>query len=579
MTTHPLATPSLITLAPRIAHVLAGTVAMGIGIATLLRAQVGLLPLDVLHTALAGLGGCSIGTAIIAVQGVLLTVGMALGARPGPGTLAAAVIPAVVCDHALTVLPIIDPLAPRLAMLAVGGALFAVGTAAYLGSGLGSLPRDGLMLLLHHRRGYRLAHIRITADLTCLALGTAIIGPAAATSTGALGPGSLLLALVLGPTIAQLLAWTGTIPAPPQTTPAARRRGRPRRTRHLRAGLAVCSAVLLASSGCTTAGTPTPAAGPATSGSGNAANIPDYYQAKAAAHAVARTIDPCALHDLTAARTITGHQVDELMPANNRLNQCVLRLSTGEFQATWTLYLEAGGAFDGARRRSAAPETIAGRLIYTEQADDGSGCTLARPLDDTAAITLTVRASTATPNTATTPCALGRDYLTATADRWNQPPLRSDRLTAPTLTLADLDPCDAAAALLPDFGDGAELNPSEPYQCGARPGFDTPAKRSGTQPEQITITFGVAEDPMRLVDTPSSTAEHTELAVGDRHGVASRTSSGCSTTVIWDPDTVLVADARTENPPPTYQVVTIHTETCDTAHATADKVLAKVSHR
>jgi uncharacterized membrane protein YczE len=115
------------------------------------------------------------------------------------------VIPAVTCDVLITILPVAQGTVARLLLLAAGGTCFAIGTAAYLGAGLGSLPRDGLMLALHQRRGYSPATIRIAADIACLLIGTVIIGPVPAARAGVLGVGSVLLALLLGPAIAQLL--------------------------------------------------------------------------------------------------------------------------------------------------------------------------------------------------------------------------------------------------------------------------------------------------------------------------------------------------------------------------------------
>jgi len=189
----------------RVVQVLLGTITMGSGIAVLLHAHLGLLPLDVLHTAVAIRGGWTIGGGIIAVQAVLLLCYLPLRLRPGIGTVAAAVIPAITCDMLLRVLPTTDAVVPRVGMLAAGIVLFAAGTATYLGAGLGSLPRDGLMLALHHRRGYRLSTIRVVADLGCLLAGAALLGPVPAVRSGIVGIGSVLLALLLGPAIARLL--------------------------------------------------------------------------------------------------------------------------------------------------------------------------------------------------------------------------------------------------------------------------------------------------------------------------------------------------------------------------------------
>jgi hypothetical protein len=121
--------------------------------------------------------------------------------------------------------------------------------------------------------------------------------------------------------------------------------------------------------------------------------IPEHYRADAKSFADFRSIDACAMHDTDAAMTASGDQGDEIVPDSDGLNKCTLRLAKGEFQSTWNLYLEVGATYEPYRRRQAAPETIAGRLIYIEKAEGGNGCLLARPLDAKFAIDLRVQVS------------------------------------------------------------------------------------------------------------------------------------------------------------------------------------------
>jgi len=182
-----------------------GNLIMGTAVALLLRARLGLLPLDVLHSAIAQCTGWTIGGAIIATQAVLLAAYLPARIRPGIGTVATSVIPAVVCDVVLAYFPPPTTLGVRIVLLIAGGALFAAGVALYLGSGLGELPRDGLMRALQHRRGWNFAAIRVSADVLCLVTGWLLIGPSAALTIGAVGAGSILLATGLGPSIARLI--------------------------------------------------------------------------------------------------------------------------------------------------------------------------------------------------------------------------------------------------------------------------------------------------------------------------------------------------------------------------------------
>lgn len=192
-------------MAVRLAQVAGGTALMGVAVAVLVNSALGLLPLDILHSAIGDRLGWTIGTAIIVAQALLLVLNLALGVRPGIGTIAAVVIPAVVADFTLSVLPAPTGLWVRAPGLVLGAAMFATGTALYLAAGLGALPRDGLMLAIAERTRWGLAPIRVSADLICLTSGVLIAGPARAIHTGSLGVGSVLLALALGPAIARLL--------------------------------------------------------------------------------------------------------------------------------------------------------------------------------------------------------------------------------------------------------------------------------------------------------------------------------------------------------------------------------------
>lgn len=191
----------------RVAQVIDGTVLMGAGIALLVHARLGLLPLDAWHTAIARHTGWTIGGAYLATQAVFLALYAPMGIRWGIGTIAAATVPALACDMFATMLPPTEHLLIRTGFLLAGAAAFALGAAAYLGSGLGALPRDGVMVEIARRRQTTLAPVRVTFDVASLLLGVVLIGPAAAIQLGVLGPASVVLALLLGPSISRLLPY------------------------------------------------------------------------------------------------------------------------------------------------------------------------------------------------------------------------------------------------------------------------------------------------------------------------------------------------------------------------------------
>lgn len=189
----------------RLGQVVVGTALMGAAVGMLVTAALGLLPLDVFHRAVGDRFGWTIGGAIIAVQATLLVLNLALRVKPGIGTVAAVVIPAVVADFTLAVLPAPQVVWLRVMAMLLGGAMFAVGTACYLSAELGELPRDGLMVAIARRTGWSPARIRIGADVLCLLTGVLMINPAVAVANGSLGAASVLLAVALGPSIASLV--------------------------------------------------------------------------------------------------------------------------------------------------------------------------------------------------------------------------------------------------------------------------------------------------------------------------------------------------------------------------------------
>ncbi|MEV7042839.1 hypothetical protein [Amycolatopsis sp. NPDC051061] len=230
-------------LAVRLVILAGGTTAMGGGIALLVWSRLGLTPMDVLHTGVSHATGWTFGSGIILCQLVLAMTFIPLRLRPGVGTVAALVIPAVVADGTLALLPTVDAIPIRVAALASGGLLFASGVAIYLSANLGRLPRDGIMMAFagppsddRRARARRVALTRIATDTAFIAGGVALLGPANAVYVGALSPGTLLLAAGSGPLIACLLDILARAPGfSPQTAPAEPRHGTGRHRRAQRA--------------------------------------------------------------------------------------------------------------------------------------------------------------------------------------------------------------------------------------------------------------------------------------------------------------------------------------------------------
>lgn len=361
--------------------------------------------------------------------------------------------------------------------------------------------------------------------------------------------------------------------------------------RPLRAVLMLGAAALMVA-GCTGGSTPSgpPETAPpsATAAELNPA-IPSYNVDRAKAYAVLRKIDACGMFDVDATAKVSGATADEILPSNDGLVGCVLRMTKGEFHSSWSLNLEVGATFDSTIRENSAPQTVAGRKVYTEEGDSGGSCVLHRPLDDVLAplptggdyaIDLRVRAGSKEESQAKNACVFAREVLEASAPLWTDPPRRGSGRTTPELPLAVLDPCDAAAAMLEEYGEGAELTPVTPSRCVAKTARGGKAGKGGTgkavTPGETTVEFEMDEDPLKLIGIKVTSAEHTALDVGSYKGVVRKSKGNCLTRMIWDPDTKVIANARIENPPVSYQVVSVTTKTCEQAEAAVEKVLAKV---
>ena len=176
----------------RLPRLLFGLVLCGLGIASMVAADLGLGPWDVLHQGLSRLSGIPIGTVGILVGLVVLGLWFPLHERPGLGTVLNVVVIGVVIDLTLLVLPTPGPLWLRAMMMLAGPLLFAIGSGYYIGAGLGPGPRDGVMTGLA-RRGVPVGVARGAIELSVLVAGW-LLG-------GTVGAGTLVFAFGIGPLV------------------------------------------------------------------------------------------------------------------------------------------------------------------------------------------------------------------------------------------------------------------------------------------------------------------------------------------------------------------------------------------
>lgn len=190
-------------------QLVAGLALYGSSNALLIRAGLGLDPWTSLHQGLSESSGWSVGWTTNAVGLVVLLLWVPLHRRPGIGTVANVALIGPFLDLSLAVLPPVEALPARGLLLTLGIVLNAVATAAYVGAGLGSGPRDGLSLGIA-TRGHALWKVRTAIEGGVLATGV-LLG-------GAAGVGTVAYALTIGPLVHRLLPLLA-LPAPQPGSP------------------------------------------------------------------------------------------------------------------------------------------------------------------------------------------------------------------------------------------------------------------------------------------------------------------------------------------------------------------------
>jgi uncharacterized protein len=178
-------------------RLLAGLWLFAAGVVLGLQSGLGVSPWDVLHDGIRQATPLSFGAATVLVGLILVVVALALGVQVGPGTLVNMVAIGAFADALLASGFASDlaarPLPVRLAAVLAGVGLVALGSALYIGAGLGSGPRDSLMLALAARTGLSVGLIRGLLEGSVLGVGW-LLG-------GVVGVGTVLFALGIGPAV------------------------------------------------------------------------------------------------------------------------------------------------------------------------------------------------------------------------------------------------------------------------------------------------------------------------------------------------------------------------------------------
>lgn len=201
----------------RLIQLVIGLFLYGASMALVIRAGLGVIPWDVLHTGLIRHLPTTFGTMTILVSLLVLLVWIPLRQRPGLGTVANAFLVGISADLTLWLVGSADGLVVQVPLLVAGILLNGFATALYIGSQLGPGPRDGLMTGLSRVSGRSIRLVRTVLEVTVVTIGW-LLG-------GTVGLGTVLYAVAIGPLAQSMLPWcTVALDLPTPGTPGADRR-------------------------------------------------------------------------------------------------------------------------------------------------------------------------------------------------------------------------------------------------------------------------------------------------------------------------------------------------------------------
>ena len=199
----------------RLGKLLLGLLLFAVGVTLTVQAELGLAPWDVLHSAVSQRTGLGFGTASVITSAAVLLLAMALGTRPGIGTVLNTLLIGAVIEALLRVgfLGTADrcPWIARLLLLVAGLAVIGVGSALYIGAHLGSGPRDSLMLAVHRRLRAPISLARTITEGSAFVLGW-LFG-------GAVGIGTVVSVVLIGPLVQVGFRLLGQTPVRPTHGP------------------------------------------------------------------------------------------------------------------------------------------------------------------------------------------------------------------------------------------------------------------------------------------------------------------------------------------------------------------------
>lgn len=196
-------------LVSRSAQLMVGLAGVGLGVAMMVDAGVGLSPWDVLHQGIHEHLDVGIGTVSIVLGFFVFLLWIPLKQRIGWGTVVNVFAIGFFINQFLRVS--FEPHgAWRYVLCIAGDVVISASGGLYIGAGLGTGPRDGLMTGLV-AKGYPLRTVRTLIELSVLVAGW-LLG-------GSVGFGTVLFALTVGPILHFVLHRVDRGVLPPRRVP------------------------------------------------------------------------------------------------------------------------------------------------------------------------------------------------------------------------------------------------------------------------------------------------------------------------------------------------------------------------
>lgn len=187
-----LATTRPVSISKQIAALVAGSTLIGIAVALLVEARLGLAPYDVLSSGISERSGLTLGQAGWALAAVFFVVAAILGRPPTAWGVAFVLLNGAAIDAASEILQHPSSMIVRSVFVPVAVVVMAGGISLVIHSGTTGGPFE-LLMAAGHDRGISRLGVRLTLDVGVFVLGLAL--------GGSFGPATVFYGLFMGATI------------------------------------------------------------------------------------------------------------------------------------------------------------------------------------------------------------------------------------------------------------------------------------------------------------------------------------------------------------------------------------------